>query len=360
MNWFEENRDNILAVADDPLNNLWWRDADEKWQFLRWCFEVQEYLKTGKSFESHMPRYIDGSANGVQHISALLRRKDLAESVNLGFGPPVDIYESVRKSLMEKLAELLQCGNDDALLATMWLGKNISRSDIKNVLMPFSYGKKPETCIKEFRKKYHTSTEDAKWLYDKLEKLLHDVHELRENLQSIAAEYNQFKQHLEWTAPSGFICRQRYYEMEYKAKTYKDKTWNDTKHKAHELGIRVKKIPLTLRKEKSRTAFAANFIHSLDAAVLTVTVCHCMEQSIKDIAVLHDCWGAPIGDFSSLGLCARQAFAAVHKYDLLLYYYRWFEEQLSTKIPVKILFPAPPKQGDFDVSQVPMAIYSIS
>ena len=72
--------DLILLAAEDPLGHRWWIEADDPWQFLAFIFEWAQWLKTYNpktqqgELESHIPVGLDGTANGIQHYSALLAR----------------------------------------------------------------------------------------------------------------------------------------------------------------------------------------------------------------------------------------------------------------------------------------------
>lgn len=83
VEWTDEHKDEILAVGNDPLRNTsLWMVADKPWQYLRACIE---FSSCGDNFEyiSHLPITIDGSCNGLQHFSAMLRDEVGGAATNL-------------------------------------------------------------------------------------------------------------------------------------------------------------------------------------------------------------------------------------------------------------------------------------
>jgi DNA-directed RNA polymerase len=84
--WAEED---ILKCASDPVENRWWAEAADPWQFLAFCFEWAGYQREGFGFVSSLPIALDGTCNGLQHYAAMLRDEKSASAVNLI--PPVSL-----------------------------------------------------------------------------------------------------------------------------------------------------------------------------------------------------------------------------------------------------------------------------
>ena len=109
--WVEQNHDKILASATNYRDEKFWKRAGDPFKFLAWCFEYRDYVELGDEFKTALPIAIDGSNNGFQHISALLRDTKGAELVNVlphyqeGELVVADFYSTVAtelKVLMEK------------------------------------------------------------------------------------------------------------------------------------------------------------------------------------------------------------------------------------------------------------------
>ena len=82
----------VLDCEYPPHGELWGGRA-ESFQCLAYCVEWYNIRKNPIGALVHLPVTIDGTCNGLQHISALLRDKDLGASVNLTpSNKPSDIY----------------------------------------------------------------------------------------------------------------------------------------------------------------------------------------------------------------------------------------------------------------------------
>mgnify|MGYP003340111153 CR=1 FL=1 len=72
-NWAYEHEDDIVKTVENPFDYHWWMTADKPFQALAWCYEFYGYLKEGMGFVTTLPVSADGSCNGLQHLSAILR-----------------------------------------------------------------------------------------------------------------------------------------------------------------------------------------------------------------------------------------------------------------------------------------------
>jgi len=83
IEWVKNHHDDIIATAKSPRDALFWKRADEPWKFLAFSFEYARYSENPDNFSTSLPVAIDGSNNGFQHITALLRDPEGAKSVNV-------------------------------------------------------------------------------------------------------------------------------------------------------------------------------------------------------------------------------------------------------------------------------------
>lgn len=81
--WVDENSEKILASAKDYRAENFWKEAGDPFKFLAWCFEYERYIADSENFTTGIPVAIDGSNNGFQHITALLRDVEGAKMVNV-------------------------------------------------------------------------------------------------------------------------------------------------------------------------------------------------------------------------------------------------------------------------------------
>jgi DNA-directed RNA polymerase len=90
--------EDILTCAKNPLDSeAIWHKADDPWNFLAFCFEWEQYSREGTSFKSHLSIAMDGSCNGLQHLSAMFLDEVGGKSVNLTNNPTKgDIYSDVQ------------------------------------------------------------------------------------------------------------------------------------------------------------------------------------------------------------------------------------------------------------------------
>lgn len=168
--WAVENEESFLQFATDPKSFTLWMDADAPWQFLSACYELAalrnwQFDNWGEGdlndcfdnfdFPSDIVVYIDGTTNGLQHLTALTRDEVTATHVNLvpqNF--PGDLYnyvgEQIWKDLQndaEKLEELVkeECKTfiEDLLVLKKNVQKTVSKSDERAEAL---------TLLREFKK----------------------------------------------------------------------------------------------------------------------------------------------------------------------------------------------------------------
>ncbi|EPQ30938.1 uncharacterized protein PFL1_01836 [Pseudozyma flocculosa PF-1] len=127
--------------ATNPLNGRgWWLQADDPWQCLATCMELQAALDHPEgphAFESGLPVHQDGTCNGLQHYAALGGDLQGAKQVNLSGGDrPADVYTGVAELVIKVL-------DDDAAkgerLAQLLQGK-VTRKVVKQTVMTTVYG----------------------------------------------------------------------------------------------------------------------------------------------------------------------------------------------------------------------------
>jgi DNA-directed RNA polymerase len=105
------------SYAKDPFHNKGWCSADSPFQFLAVCFElaaIQEHAEHCppevahsdwlSQFRSRLPIYIDGSNNGVQHLTAMSGDTVVAPLVNLVPSElPGDVYMYIARFVWARI-----------------------------------------------------------------------------------------------------------------------------------------------------------------------------------------------------------------------------------------------------------------
>jgi len=112
VDWIKSKHDTILSCAKNHRREKFWKKAGDPFKFLAFCFEYARYAEDKENFTTGLPIAIDGSNNGFQHITALLRDTAGAESVNVlphydadNNLKVADFYAEVAEALKVKMQE---------------------------------------------------------------------------------------------------------------------------------------------------------------------------------------------------------------------------------------------------------------
>ena len=115
----------------------------------------------------------------------------------------------------------------------------------------------------------------------------------------------------------------------------------------------------SLDTRKQRQGIAPNFVHSMDASHLMLTVCSCYESGIKSFAMIHDSYGTHAGNADTLFRTVREVFVDTYKNNNILQdLHDHVANQLSPKTLKKL--PDPPKSGNLDLDGVLESIYAFA
>lgn len=384
----------IRQVAADPFVNRWWMDADEPLQFLAFCFEWAGYAEAraegkGMEFVSHLPVSFDGTCNGLQHYAALLRDQEGAEAVNVASNEkPSDVYQRVADVVAQTLADIAVDVSAEraepsqvsrAKLARLWLSSGlVDRSLAKRPTMTFAYGSgeygfneqlrawlTKDTDYKKTKAHFTAPVVDEKGVVgekvvvpqacammagicmDALEIVVSKAAEGRLWMQKAARAVVKNGACVEWTVPStGFPVRQEKFKTTVKrietklaGKVYKPQVNLPT----HEPD------PIT-----QANGVAPNFIHSLDAAALQMTVSRSAGQGVSAFAMVHDSYGTHAADAETLSRVLRESFVSLYtETDVLSY----LDATLRAQAGEDAKFPARPELGSLDLSEVLTSSY---
>lgn len=181
VEWTDANRERIIAAARDPLNQAWWAELDDEgepvldspWQALAVFHELAMAweLPDPTRFVSHLPVQLDGSCNGLQHLSAMIADNDEARKVNLTpCAGRQDYYTDVCNRVVAAVTVDAQRGHKAAVV---WSGK-ITRRTVKSAAMTFAYGVTKRGIADQLVEdelvpaEWHEQTEAANYLAGKL------------------------------------------------------------------------------------------------------------------------------------------------------------------------------------------------
>lgn len=361
--WVLDNEAEIIDSALRPLDgNLFWTKTDDApWRFLAFCKEWAGYVMSGRSesFVSRLPVAFDGSCNGLQHYSMMLRDEVGGKATNLiPSEKPSDIYSLVAAEAEKIVAQ------DQAAEAKAWRGK-IVRKIAKQPTMTMPYGAGQfgykEQILAALRKMkeetgadhlagvedFHASRYLASVMPTALAGVVVKAAEAMNWLQTAARVAAEDGLPIRWMAPSGLPVVQDYREII-----------------GERIQVRVtgERIDLTLSKEgdaidrrKQAQGIAPNFVHALDAAHMMRTVVLCAEQGIHSLAMVHDSYATHAGDADALNVLLREAFVQQYEVDVLEQFRDALIEQLPPKLAKKI--PPLPTKGRLELEDVRSSDY---
>ncbi len=375
VDWTFEHETMLFAIAADPLERREWMTADKPWEFLACCFEWAEFReasRAGKPYVSHLPVAMDGTCNGLQIYSLLLRDPVGGAAVNLL--PPAnpeedkaaDIYQVVADKVIARLEAMLKdpATDDDTLyLCSRWLDFGINRKTTKRQVMVLPYGGTRRSCgeytfqyildhIEERRTKGVEPADPwgedmraaSKFLsgliWEAIGETVVKAREAMDWLQScarIAAKHNVA---LTWTSPVGFPVRQFYHER--KEKRVKTRMGDSA------IVLSVRESTKKLDRQRQTNGIAPNFVHSLDAAALMRSVNSALDEGIRSFAMVHDSYGVHAADAVLMSSILRESFVDLFSEDIL----GSFREELLARLPKGTRLPKAPEPGTLDIEAV--------
>lgn len=366
--WTLMNEENIKAVAKDPLGNLFWTQADgggKAWQFLAACFAYAEYLEKGDDYLCHLPVGLDGSCNGLQHLSALALDDFGAHNTNLvNAEKPADIYRIVADAVAHDVAEDAKNGNE---LAKLWHGK-ISRSVVKRNVMTVSYGATKYGMLEQLREDLHKATDGKfrEWLgvpegqqdFDHLKYLseliikhigttVQAAPQVMGWLMECAHIVSENGLPVRWTTPAGLPVMQSYRKMKERRL--------DTTVGNFRIQTLVYEQQKSQNTRRNALGISPNVIHSFDASHMMSTINGMLDAGITGFAMVHDSYGTHACGVQEMAIILRERFVEMYREDILAN----FRQQLVEQVPAELADRLPPclKRGDFQLDQVLEAMY---
>lgn len=249
--------------------------------------------------------------------------------------------------------------DDDNESARLWIGK-LDRSIAKRNVMtvPYGvtlYGMRDQIQL-ELEKRNgpqgrYLECEGYQEEYNAAVYLSHRMHEAIGNvvvaarkamdwLQEVAKIASKEGLPITWRTPSGFLVEQKYMKQQNKKiKTF----WGKTRLRM-ELSLNFDTDQLDARKQGA--GISPNFVHSMDASHLMLTVTNALDAGITTFAMVHDSYATHAADTDALAAILREAFVEQYSEDVLARFREEVMEQIGVELP-----EVPPK-GDLDISSV--------
>ena len=388
VKWVSDNEEAIKATAEDPHNHYeFWAHCSEPVQFLAFCFEWNDFCKSGKSmdFVTNLICYSDCTNSGLQIYSGLLKDEVGGNAVNLVPGNRVaDVYGEVAAKTLELLEQ-----QEDSIYKDIWLDYGIDRKTTKKVTMCIVYGLTQFSCRKYLQEHLEEMEESgveipfssdrnpkpgvpsvfkgtaylSRLVWKALDEVILSAKEAMKWLQDVSKLVAESGLPVIWTTPTGAIVQLICPVMESKRvntymgeKIFRPKTgkWTPDIRKTSIL-VETDKI----NKEDVANTIAPCFVHSLDGALLQKAVCRASFYGIKDFACVHDSFGVLATDVATMNIALREAFVEIFDGKNLL---EDFLKEVELQIPKNLRHKIPPlpKQGDLNLKNVLGSYYFCS
>lgn len=352
VKWVLDNEEMLIRIAQDPYVNKEWMKADKPFCFLAFTFEYVAWLDDN-TLPLRVPVAMDGSNNGLQHFSALLRDPvgGLYTNVipNKG-GTPEDIYNVVLQKVLTQIRE------EDHIYKEILL-EVVNRKVVKTPCMTLSYG----VTYMGMRDQVFTELEKKlKKEYSKdqivvMTKYVTDLTyaAIRTTVKAavVAMDYFQdlaktvskeFEKPIIWKTPIGFPVVQKYVKSTSKRiNTFMGKT---------RIRVNIAENTNKINTQKQALGVSPNLIHSLDACALQMTVLRLLDKGITSIALIHDSYGTHAEDIETLNKELREAFFELYNKDI-------FNTLVDGILDGAEVDCVRPELGDMDISLVKESPY---
>lgn len=336
VDWVLANEPLLRRIALDPIGNDEWFHSDKPWQALSQVFEWVAYLDAaalGEPYSCSSIGYVDGTCNGIQHLSAILRDEVAGEYVNLVPGErPRDIYKFVAEDLQATLERIRHGGGLEGAKAAYWLDlcgpAGLPRSLTKRQVMVLPYGGTKDSFFgytREWLDEHHPlpdgATKELKQertahivfltlhMWDSVKANVKSAEMVMKWLQECARFAAIENQPIVWVTPSGMVVR-HFYGL------YNDKRVDLTLDGTR-CTIQLAERTSTLSLKEQLQGIAPNFVHSLDASCLVDCLNACQDVGIKSFSSVHDAYGTHMANMDILGAKLREAFVKTHEVDVL-------------------------------------------
>lgn len=375
IQWVQDHHEQIIASATSPLDCLFWADTDEPLQFLAWAFEYKKALEYKEQHNNSIVGFecghviaFDGTCSGLQHYSAMLRDEVGGSAVNLiDHEKPSDIYQIVADKVKTVAEQDAISGTVDEyiedkeytkygtkFLAQTWLNYGITRKVTKRSVMTLAYGSKQYGFAEQI---YEDTTKNndafngfaqqaarylARLIWEQVQEVIVSASQGMKYLQEMAKVIVDNGYFIEWTTPLGLVVQQQYMNarterFQLRIRNSKVRRW---------CYCRVTENDEEASKREQVQGIAPNFIHSLDATHLMMTI---NATNFNEYTTVHDSFGTSLGNAEALSTAIRKQFQKLYTaYSPL----DEFEIYTLNRVGYEVEIPEQPKRGNLDLGCV--------
>ncbi len=374
VQWVDDNLLLIKEVVESPLDHVaWWNDTDEPLLFLSGCKALVDGLN---GLPVHYPVPLDATCSGIQIYSGLLLDKEGAEAVNvLQTGTtPSDIYGKVADRVNLYLAKgeyppFFEFTDSEGVLRKAYtyteakgLEGNVTRYWTKRNVMTQPYSVTKRGMYDQLKELFDKEESEGnhfwrgeKWVNIRLlvvlnsraiEEIVTGATKGQEFLKDTAFYLNVENKPIKWLTPF------------FKFPVIQAQTRIAEKRIISALGkIKFRSFTNDIDRRRQTNAIAPNYIHSLDATLLYMTVQRCRKDGVKSFSVIHDSFAVDCNSVHLLNKHVRESYYDLFKSEPLLDWYNQVQQQAVCDIPVH---PSDVIVGDLDLSEVLNSTYMFS
>lgn len=364
--WIYANHHMILRCSDDPISNTEWSHADSPWQFLAFCFEYAEWYREPKGFMSHLPVMLDGSTNGLQLYSLLLRDPAGCAATNVTGREdvaPRDVYADVAAAVTRVLRNSADPRAEQILAL---YPEGLPRKLAKRNVMTLVYGSTPHSCgdylfntLKDRRIELGVPVAEA--AVDLLPVAVFLAHIL---IAEVRGTFPGAVVAMDWLREVAVICTLAQTPVQWTTGL------GFRVHQSNRLGVsRTVKLKIgrkivkrvdrrfvgKLAMKRQRNGLPPNLIHSLDGEIMQRVAAKCGLAGIA-LSAVHDSFGTHASDTAALADILRSSVIETFSRDVLAE----FAAEVGKTLPAGTTLPPIPPIGSLNLLEVTTSAYMYS
>ncbi|CDY07360.1 BnaA07g24390D [Brassica napus] len=308
------------------------------------CMNLSKALRSSvpEAAISHIPIHQDGSCNGLQHYAALGRDKTGAAAVNLFTGEkPADIYADIAARVLKIMQKDAEEDPETFPYAKLMLDQ-VDRKLVKQTVMTTVYGVTYSGARNQIKKRlkergafaddsqnFHAAYYAARVTTNALEEMFGAARAIMIWFGECAKIIASQNKPVCWTTPLGLPVVQPYRQPG----RHLVKTTLQV--------LTIKRDTEKVKARKQMTAFAPNFVHSLDASHMMMTAVACNRAGLS-FAGVHDSFWTHASDVDVMNRILRESLLSSTTSHC------WsFQKSFPS-----LRFPPLPERGDFDLREV--------
>jgi DNA-directed RNA polymerase len=357
VKFIQDNHGLIMQIGKDPWSENWWTKADKPWGFLAFCIEWYK-VNTDPNYESSLPVHLDGSNNGLQIFSLMLRDPIGAAATNCTpTDTPRDIYQDVADRVIQKMAAA------GGMLDAQWLAFGIDRKTTKRVVMCLPYGLTKYSSKQYVRDWYLDKArstgnrpfeKDSVWdavtyltdvVWQAINEIVVAAVGAMDWLKQCARVHVEAGVPIRWSSPCGFLVQQDYKKLS----RVVVKTSVGSVLRQHRILVDGTDLSMS----RNVNAISPNVVHSIDAAILMRTVNLAKSSGVNSFSCIHDSFGVPAADAGTISTAIRQVSCEIFSQPIL----KSLQSEMQAYLPKGYTLTDPPEMGTLDVSSLMGADY---